>query len=68
MEKNDKFVSWCPTPGCTAVFSHEGDLDNYRCPVCKKHYCLSCRCEYHRGQTCAEYRISHSYGEDDRKF
>lgn len=46
-------TSWCPTAGCTAVFESDEALDNYRCPACRKHYCLKCRCQYHTGMTCA---------------
>ena len=51
--KNQADSSWCPTPGCTAAFSWEEELDNYRCPACKMHYCLKCKCNYHYGVTCA---------------
>lgn len=45
---------WCPTPKCGAVFENDKSLDHYRCPNCKKHYCLKCKNPYHRGKTCAE--------------
>lgn len=46
-------TSWCPTAGCTSVFSFDEALDNYKCPACKKHYCLRCKCDYHYGMSCA---------------
>lgn len=61
-------ISWCPTAGCTAVFEFDEALDNYRCPACKKHYCLKCRCQYHTGMSCAEYRITNSFDKNDEKF
>lgn len=46
-------TSWCPTPGCSAVFTFDAALTDYRCPACKKHYCLACKCEFHTNFTCA---------------
>ena len=68
VESGNNMTSWCPTAGCSAVFEYDEALDNYRCPVCRKHYCLMCRTDYHYGMTCAEYRISKTFSEEDRKF
>lgn len=68
MESNAKDTSWCPTPGCQAVFCFDAALDNYRCPSCKHHYCLRCKCEMHAELTCAEYRKVAQLDEPDRKF
>ncbi len=47
--------SWCPTADCKYVFIIDpGNLD-FTCAVCKKRYCLSCKVEYHNGQSCKEY-------------
>ena len=68
MEKNVGNTAWCPTAGCQAVFEFDEDLDNYRCPACKKHYCLRCRCDYHVGMTCAEYKVNSTYSKSDADF
>lgn len=68
VEQNNSSTAWCPTAGCPAVFCFDEQLDNYRCPACKKHYCLRCKCEYHSGMTCAEYRINNSFDRNDEEF
>ncbi len=68
VESADNMTSWCPTPGCSAVFEFDEILDNYRCLVCRKHYCLKCRTDYHYGMTCAEYRVSNTFSKDDKAF
>lgn len=66
--EKDGSTTWCPTAGCSAVFQFDQGLDNYRCPACKKHYCLKCRCIYHNGMTCAEYKINNTFSKDDEDF
>jgi hypothetical protein len=56
VEKNMGDTSWCPTPGCQAVFTFDAALDNYKCPSCQKHYCLACKCEMHTGMSCKDYQ------------
>ena len=68
VEGNLENTSWCPTPGCSAVFAYEGGLDNYKCPACKKHYCLACKCEMHNGITCKEYQEIAGLDEPERQF
>ena len=45
----------CPTPDCNCVFVREKEVKEFKCPTCKKHYCLDCKVLWHQGQTCAEY-------------
>jgi len=68
VEHNTGDTSWCPTPGCQAVFAFDEALTNYKCPTCKKHYCLRCKCEMHTGVSCEEYRSMAHLSEDDKKF
>lgn len=68
VEDHMRDTSWCPTPGCKAVFTFDEGLDNYKCPSCKKHYCLNCKCEMHVGVTCEEYQSMADMDEPDRKF
>jgi len=42
-----KKISWCPTNGCGGTFRYKGDR-NLSCEMCKKQYCLDCRCEFHK--------------------
>jgi hypothetical protein len=62
IEANSDEYSCCPTADCNYIFFYEKDTDsNFECPMCKKQYCLSCRCPYHQGQTCAEYKITNEH-------
>jgi hypothetical protein len=61
-------ASRCPTPGCSCAFVYEPGISQFQCPICRGHYCLNCRVEFHRGQTCAEYRINNTSTESDKKF
>lgn len=61
-------TSWCPTPGCSAVFTFDAALTDYKCPACKKYYCLACKCEFHTGLSCQDYKEVASLNEEDRKF
>ena len=36
--------------------------------MCKKGYCLSCRVEFHAGQTCIEYKRSNTIDASDEAF
>ena len=59
--KSDEF-SCCPTADCKYIFFYDkADGTNFECPMCKKNYCLTCKCIYHKGQSCAEYRISNQH-------
>ena len=45
----------CPNTNCNYAF----ELDNsnhFRCEECRKHYCLSCKTEYHHGKSCIAYK------------
>ena len=50
--------SFCPTPDCQNIFVWEKGVDanDFTCSFCNKHYCLNCRCLYHVGKSCAQYR------------
>jgi len=57
LDKNPDGYSFCPTPNCPYVFFWENDFSNdFSCPVCKKRYCLECKCEFHIGKTCKQHR------------
>jgi len=68
LEKNANEVSCCPTADCPFAFIKEDDQSQLQCPVCKKHYCLNCRVEWHKGMTCKEFEISNKKDENDVKF
>ena len=34
----------------------KGDDPHFRCPKCRKHYCLNCQTDYHKGKSCIEFR------------
>ena len=43
--------------GCDYVFIWmKGDDPHFRCPKCRKHYCLNCQTDYHKGKSCIEFR------------
>ncbi|KAL4439318.1 hypothetical protein ABPG74_016981 [Tetrahymena malaccensis] len=68
IDSNQDEISWCPTPNCEFAFILEDGQYTLKCPLCKKSYCLSCKCDYHQGQTCQEYKISNNFSEDDKKL
>ena len=56
---NEAF-SWCPSADCKYVYAIE-DLrgkPDFTCPMCTKAYCMNCKSEQHKKQTCKEYQIS----------
>lgn len=55
-EKEPDIFSCCPTPGCGYIFVFDADESpHFRCEKCLKHYCLKCKCEYHKNRTCIQY-------------
>ncbi|EAS06981.2 IBR domain protein (macronuclear) [Tetrahymena thermophila SB210] len=68
IDSNADEISWCPTPNCEYAFIIEKDQNQLNCPKCNKSYCLNCKCDYHNGQTCQEYKISNNFTEEDQKF
>jgi len=42
----------CFTPNCENIFMIRDYYDDFKCDVCKKHYCVSCKRPYHRGYNC----------------
>jgi len=61
-------VFCCPTPDCKYAFAKDDDDTNFKCPICKKNYCLNCRVLFHKTMTCKEYQITNSKDENDVKF
>ena len=69
VEKNSRNTHWCKTPGCNAIYQIEDKgCQTYKCPSCKKAYCLNCRLEEHKGLTCEMNREIASYSDEDKKF
>jgi len=60
--------SWCPTANCKYAFIKSPDVSEFACPMCAKYYCLNCRVEYHKGQSCQEWRVNNTYSESDKAF
>jgi len=56
VQLNMDSMTCCPTPNCSYVFTYFGDVFQFLCPVCKHEYCLKCKCDYHHGKTCEEYK------------
>ena len=47
----------CPTAGCPFAFAWEKDNRKLECPLCRKSFCLVCRCEpWHRGVRCEQFQ------------
>mmetsp|Transcript_7311 Transcript_7311/g.13514 ORF Transcript_7311/g.13514 Transcript_7311/m.13514 type:complete len:378 (+) Transcript_7311:127-1260(+) len=61
-------MSCCPTPDCKYAFVWTGESPHFLCPICEKHYCLDCRCEYHDGISCEEHRKLTDVNELDKMF
>lgn len=68
LDRNAGMHTWCPTPNCKFAFEADSNVPEFFCQLCKKHYCLRCRVEYHKGMTCKEYQISNDLGENDKLF
>jgi len=71
VEKNPINYSCCPTPGCDYVFfiTESDTSPDFKCPTCKKRYCLSCKVEWHVGTTCEAYQQwSIENGQSDDLF
>jgi len=57
LEKNPNDFSHCLTPDCSfAFFRGPDDPIQFRCPVCKKSYCLEYKSPFHNGQTCEDFQ------------
>lgn len=62
-------ISWCPNPHCDFAFFYEEKGDSiFKCPVCDLKFCLDCRVDYHRGQTCKEFQRSNKRDQNDIAF
>ncbi|KAL4439317.1 hypothetical protein ABPG74_016980 [Tetrahymena malaccensis] len=68
IDSNQDEMSWCLTPNCGYAFILVSGQYSLDCPKCMKSYCLNCKCEYHKNQTCQEYKISKNFTEDDQKL
>eukprot|EP00826_Nyctotherus_ovalis_P032367 TRINITY_DN2608_c0_g1_i1.p1 TRINITY_DN2608_c0_g1~~TRINITY_DN2608_c0_g1_i1.p1 ORF type:complete len:206 (-),score=63.00 TRINITY_DN2608_c0_g1_i1:178-795(-) len=63
VDSNPNEFAYCLTPDCKYVFVWEEETctNDFTCPVCEKRYCLDCRCVFHEGKTCKQYRIMNSF-------
>ena len=52
-DKNERVVC-CPTAGCSYAFLGNNE-SHFKCPVCKKDYCLKCQMDWHQGVDCKYY-------------
>jgi E3 ubiquitin-protein ligase RNF144 len=68
VERNGNCTSWCPTPDCHSLFEFDPTVTDYSCRNCAKRYCLKCRCDYHQGMTCREYREYMGMNPEDQSF
>jgi len=48
-------VACCPTLDCPFAFLATDHETEFKCPSCKKEYCMNCRMEFHEGITCKDY-------------
>lgn len=49
---------YCPDPQCGAVYDACGDgCPQMTCSQCGIRFCRDCRCVWHQGLTCTEYRL-----------
>jgi hypothetical protein len=61
-------LSCCPTPDCKYVFIWTQEDPHFQCPSCNKHYCLKCRCDWHKDLTCEENKKLTNPDELDKMF
>ncbi|CAG9335977.1 unnamed protein product [Blepharisma stoltei] len=57
VETHGSEYSCCPTADCPYIFI-PNCAKRFKCPVCKKKYCLECRSIYHRKLNCEEFRAA----------
>ena len=63
----DETASSTTTPGGpNGVGVHS--KQEFRCPLCEAHYCLTCKVKYHAGLTCEEYQRTHGMSDEDINF
>lgn len=55
VQRNVREYQRCPTPECPFVFAWTKENPRFKCPMCKKVWCLLCKNEYHEGISCKEY-------------
>ena len=65
-ETNPDEISFCPTPGCQYICYYDANVYHLDCPLCKKSYCLKCKTEWHKNQTCQEYQEFHNMTYDEK--
>ena len=69
---NIQGLVWCPTAGCNYLVSFENpdqqQQAEFNCPKCKNSYCLKCRVDYHKDQTCEEYKRTSTVLEEDKQL
>jgi hypothetical protein len=68
VQRNMEDMTCCPTPDCSYVFSKQGQITMFVCPVCKHEYCLQCKCSYHGGKSCEDYQRDKLYDPSDQAF
>lgn len=68
VEKHTGDMLSCPTPDCSYVFSWSGESSEFRCPLCNKSYCLTCRTEWHTHLTCEQLQLRSEVPEVDLAY
>jgi len=57
IEKYPNSFLYCPTPDCPYVFFQgKNDPGYFKCPTCKKAYCINCKVPYHDDLSCESYQ------------
>ena len=57
VSQNSSEHSCCPNSACNNIFN-AAEQEHFICNVCKNEYCLSCKTIFHKGKTCAQYKMS----------
>jgi ariadne-1 len=68
IETHNTDMYWCPTPDCKYAFVKADGEHRFLCPSCKQEYCLGCGVKWHKNQTCAEYKVTHTEDDNDKMF
>lgn len=65
-----KDISWCPTPNCNYAFVFDITIDgkDFKCIKCKKEYCLNCKSDAHKNQSCEEFKQNRDPNLLDQAF
>ncbi|CAG9330144.1 unnamed protein product [Blepharisma stoltei] len=68
IDQNSTDLCSCPNPNCRNMFILDTDQGYYQCPMCKREYCLICRCDYHKGYSCDQWGRNYLNNQQEQYY